>query len=191
MDDTAGWIWWVLMCAISAFNVAFCCYVFTTRHWNRKENSTSEALGNEANNVKILQQLIPTNINDLGAEETTSPLKQQRVANLCCWVFVIVAAYRSVFPRIDVPRICWFQTPLNYIVYGRIAATVAEICWATQISIVLSNFASGLVARTTYLLAIGIVPLAVIAECFSWTCLSTENQLYCTCGKFRQIEEYP
>ena len=135
-------------------------------------------------NVKVLQQLIPTNINDLGASEITSPLKQQRVANFCCLIFVIVAAYRSVFPRIDVPRICWFQTPLNYILYGRIVATVAEICWATQISIVLSNFASGLVSRTTYLFAIGIVPIAFIAECFSWTCLCTENQLYCTCGKF-------
>ena len=184
MYDISGWLWYGLMCAISTFNVAFCYYIFSSRHWNRKGTNAGEPLGNEGQNVKVLQQLIPTNINDLGASEITSPLKQQRVANFCCLIFVIVAAYRSVFPRIDVPRICWFQTPLNYILYGRIAATVAEICWATQISIVLSNFASGLAARTTYLFAIGIVPIAFIAECFSWTCLCTENQLYCTCGKF-------
>jgi len=54
-------------------------------------------------------------------------LKGHSVLKICGWIFVLVCAYRSIFPRIDVSRVCWFDSPINYIVYGRAAATVAEV----------------------------------------------------------------
>ena len=41
----------------------------------------------------------------------------------------------QVLPRIDVPRICWFDSPLNWVVFGRAAATIAEVAWATQVRV--------------------------------------------------------
>ena len=185
-----GLLWYWCMCFITIFNIGFCTYIFSTRHWSRRKKndafiesndnlSAKTISNNDGSESKYLQQLIPTNINELG-DQMTAPLKQQSAMNICCWIFVLVAAYRSVMPRIDVPRICWYNTPLNYILWGRLSATIAEICWAFQISIVLSNFAHGLAAKTTYKIALLLVPLACFAECFSWTCLSIENQLYCS-----------
>ena len=185
---SGGWLWYTIMCAITMFNIAFCAYVFVTRHWKRQRlfeknynNDNNSSSNSSSSGNTYLQQLIPSTINDLATEKITAPLKQQSAMNVCCWIFVLVAGYRSTFPRIDVPRICWFDSPFSYIVYGRISASIAEICWAFQISIVLSNFASGLAAHTTYKMALLIVPLAIVAECFSWTCISIENRLYCTC----------
>ena len=46
-------------------------------------------------------------------------------------------AFRSIFPRADVQRICLFDTWLSSVLIGRSVATIAELCFAIQWAIVL------------------------------------------------------
>ena len=74
-----------------------------------------------------------------------------------CAAYVFGCAFRSFLPRADVQRICLFDTWLSSVVVGRSVATVAEICFAAQWAIIL--------------------PLILIAECFSWYAVLTTHYL--------------
>jgi hypothetical protein len=50
-------------------------------------------------------------------------------------VYVLVCAYRSVLPRVDLERLVVVDTRLSSIFLGRAAATVAEICFSIQLSL--------------------------------------------------------
>lgn len=50
-------------------------------------------------------------------------------------VHVLVCAYRSVLPRVDLERQVVVDTCLSNIFLGRAAATVAEICFAIQLGL--------------------------------------------------------
>lgn len=54
-------------------------------------------------------------------------------------IYVLVCAYRSVYPRIDLERYCLFDTQISSIFLGRSAATVAEICYSCQFALILSQ----------------------------------------------------
>src|SRR6201992_473708 len=82
--------------------------------------------------------------------------------------YVFGCAFRSLLPRADVQRICLFDTWLSSVVVGRSVATVAEICFAAQWAVILHQIGSLTGAQTTLNIAWVIVPLIVIAECFSW-----------------------
>src|ERR1700689_5636461 len=51
--------------------------------------------------------------------------------------YVFGCAFRSLLPRADVQRICLFDTWLSSVVVGRAVATLAELCFAAQWTIVL------------------------------------------------------
>ena len=89
--------------------------------------------------------------------------------------YVFGCAFRSVLPRADVQRICLFDTWLSSVVVGRSVATVAEICFAVQWAIVLHKLGVMTEADTTLNAAWVIVPLILIAECFSWYAVLTTN----------------
>jgi hypothetical protein len=91
--------------------------------------------------------------------------------------YVFGCAFRSFLPRADVQRICLFDTWLSSIVIGRTVATVAEICFAAQWVIVLHRLGTMTAADTTLNVAWVILPLIVIAECFSWYAVLTRNYL--------------
>src|SRR5882757_2422675 len=82
--------------------------------------------------------------------------------------YVFGCAFRSFLPRADVQRICLFDTWLSSIVVGRSVATVAEICFAVQWAIILHQLGTMTGADTTLNAAWVVVPLILIAECFSW-----------------------
>jgi nitrate reductase gamma subunit len=86
---------------------------------------------------------------------------------LLCAAYVFGCAFRSFLPRADVQRICLFDTWLSSVVVGRSVATVAEICFAAQWAIILHQLATMTGADTTLNAAWVIVPLILIAECFS------------------------
>jgi hypothetical protein len=92
-------------------------------------------------------------------------------------VYVFVCAFRSYLPRADVQRICLFDTWFSSVFVGRSVATVAELCFVTQWAIVLNHVAklnhSRVVERISYLL----VPLIVMAECFSWYAVVSTNYM--------------
>jgi hypothetical protein len=97
---------------------------------------------------------------------------------LLCAAYVFGCAFRSVLPRADVQRICLFDHWLSSVFVGRSVATVAEICFVAQWAIILSQLGSLVNAETTLNVAWVIVPLIVIAECFSWYAVLTTNFLF-------------
>src|SRR5262249_18694865 len=94
---------------------------------------------------------------------------------LLCAAYVFGCAFRSFLPRADVQRICLFDTWLSSVMIGRTVATVAEVCFVVQWAIVLYQFGTMTGADTTLTAAWVIVPLIVIAECFSWHAVLTRN----------------
>jgi hypothetical protein len=91
--------------------------------------------------------------------------------------YVFGCAFRSFLPRADVQRICLFDTWLSSIVVGRSVATVAEICFAAQWAIILYQLGTMAGAETTVSIAWAVVPLILIAECFSWYAVLTTDYL--------------
>src|SRR6202049_189244 len=91
--------------------------------------------------------------------------------------YVFGCAFRSFLPRADVQRICLFDTWLSSVVVGRAVATVAGICFAAQWAIILRQLGTMTGADTTLNAASVIVPLIIIAECFSWYAVLTTNYL--------------
>jgi hypothetical protein len=91
--------------------------------------------------------------------------------------YVSGCAFRSFLPRADVQRICLFDTWLSSVTLGRSVATVAEICFAAQWAIILHQLGTMTGAATTLSAAWLIVPLILIAECFSWYAVLTKNYL--------------
>jgi hypothetical protein len=94
---------------------------------------------------------------------------------LLCAAYVFGCAFRSFLPRADVQRICLFDTWLSSVVVGRSVATVAEICFAAQWAIILHRLGAMTGADTTLNAAWVIVPLILIAECFSWYAVLTTD----------------
>ncbi len=96
---------------------------------------------------------------------------------LLCAAYVFGCAFRSVLPRADVQRICLFDTWLSSVAVGRSVATVAELCFAAQWAIILSQLGRMAGADTTSNIAWVIVPLILVAEGFSWYAVATTNYL--------------
>jgi hypothetical protein len=96
---------------------------------------------------------------------------------LLCAAYVFGCAFRSFLPRADVQRICLFDTWLSSVVVGRSVATVAEISFAAQWAIILHQLGTMTGADTTLIAAWVIVPLILIAECFSWYAVLTTHYL--------------
>src|SRR5580692_11962356 len=94
-----------------------------------------------------------------------------------CSAYVFGCAFRSLLPRADVQRICLFDTWLSSVTVGRSVATVAEVAFAAQWAIFLQQLGIMTGAETTLNAAAVIVPLIVIAECFSWYAVLTRHFL--------------
>jgi hypothetical protein len=91
--------------------------------------------------------------------------------------YVFGCAFRSFLPRADVQRICLFDTWLSSVTVGRSVATVAEVCFAAQWAIILHQLGTMTGAETVLNVAWVLVPLILIAECFSWHAVLTRNYL--------------
>jgi hypothetical protein len=96
---------------------------------------------------------------------------------LLCAAYVFGCAFRSFLPRADVQRICLFDTWLSNVFIGRSVATLAEICFAVQWVIVLRQLGATTGADTTLNAAWILLPLILIAECFSWYAVLTQNYI--------------
>jgi len=97
---------------------------------------------------------------------------------LLCAAYVFRCAFRSVLPRADVQRICLFDHWTSSVFVGRSVATIAEVCFVAQWAIILGQIGKLTGADTTVNAALIIVPLIVIAECFSWYAVLTTNYLF-------------
>jgi hypothetical protein len=110
----------------------------------------------------------------IGSLRSTSGIE---VMLLLSAAYIFGCAFRSFLPRADVQRICLFDTWLSSVVIGRTVATVAEICFAAQWVLVLHRLGTMTGADTTLNAAWAILPLIIIAECFSWYAVLTRNYL--------------
>src|SRR5262245_45355706 len=91
--------------------------------------------------------------------------------------YVFGCAFRSFLPRADVQRICLFDTWLSSVTVGRSVATVAEVCFVAQWAMILHRLGTMTGSDITLSAAWVIVPLILIAECFSWHAVLTKNFL--------------
>ena len=90
-------------------------------------------------------------------------------------IYVVGCGFRSVFPMIDAPRLCLHDTWISRIAVGRTIATIAELSFALQWSLLLRE--AGTDARMAALASRAIVPLIVVAEISCWGAVLTSNYL--------------
>jgi hypothetical protein len=67
---------------------------------------------------------------------TPQEAQYQYKLRVCAAVYVMACFVRAVWPRIDVERICFFDSILSVTFVGRSLATVAEMCLAWQLALV-------------------------------------------------------
>src|SRR5689334_21488019 len=108
----------------------------------------------------------------------SQPVGSMQLMLILCAAYVFGCAFRSLLPRADVQRICLFDTWLSSVVVGRSVATVAEVCFAALWAIVLHKLGTMTGADTASTIAWVIVPLIIVAECFSWYAVLTTNYLF-------------
>lgn len=90
--------------------------------------------------------------------------------------YVFGCAFRSVVPVYDIPRLVMVDAPWSNALVGRSVATLAELCFAAQWALMLQDTTRGGDRPVARLVALQIVPLILVAECFSWySVLSTSN----------------
>jgi hypothetical protein len=92
--------------------------------------------------------------------------------------YVFGCAFRSLLPRADVQRICLLDTWLSSVAVGRSVATIAEVCFAAQWTMILLQLGTTTDAATAVNAAWMIVPLILIAECFSWYAVVTAKYIF-------------
>src|SRR5215831_365134 len=92
-------------------------------------------------------------------------------------VYVGVCGFRSLFPRVDLERVCLWDTWLSAILIGRTAATIAELCFALQCALFVQRLSEvtglafpGAGARL-------FVPLVVLAELVCWYAVLSLNHI--------------
>ena len=93
-------------------------------------------------------------------------------------IYVMVCAYRSVYPRIDLERICLFDLHISNIFLGRAAATVAEICFSGQIALLLYKLGAIYGHPNTQMISFLIVPAIIIAQACCWRGVITLDYIW-------------
>lgn len=93
-------------------------------------------------------------------------------------VFVFGCAVRSIWPRVDVERICFWDSWISATFVGRVLATAAEVCLATQISgtcgMLALNLGFGRTKRVTDVL----FWLLCVARCCCWLGVTSKRQVW-------------
>lgn len=83
-------------------------------------------------------------------------------------VYVGVCGFRSLFPRVDLERVCLWDTWLSGIVIGRTAATIAEVCFAIQCALFVERVSNIGGLPVLHASAHAIVPLCILAQAVCW-----------------------
>jgi hypothetical protein len=92
-------------------------------------------------------------------------------------VYVLVCAYRSVLPRVDLERLVVVDTCLSNIFLGRAAATVAEICFAIQLGLLVHQLGSHAGMPWVQDAAWAVPTFMVVAQGFCWHSVLTLNHI--------------
>lgn len=92
-------------------------------------------------------------------------------------IYVFVCAFRSFLPRLDVDRLVMVDHWISAVAIGRSLATIAELSFGLQWSLILYEIGRSTNNKTIIALSKPIVPLLVIAEVFSWYACLTSNYI--------------
>jgi hypothetical protein len=92
-------------------------------------------------------------------------------------VYVLVCAYRSLFPRVDLERLVVVDTPLSSIFLGRSAATIAEICFALQLGLMVHQLGAHAGLAWVQNAAWGVPVFMIVAQAFCWHSVLTLNHI--------------
>ena len=91
--------------------------------------------------------------------------------------YVLGCAFRSFLPRIDLERICLVDSWLSSMIVGRSVATVAELCFIAQCAVLLREAGMGAGDRFSVNVAYALIPMILVAECFSWYAIISTHYL--------------
>ncbi len=92
-------------------------------------------------------------------------------------IFAAACAFRSVLPRVDLERLCLWNSPLSSIFVGRSVATVAELCFAGQCALLISKLSALTGNGSLQVVGWSIVPLIVLAQVCCWYAVISLNHL--------------
>ena len=92
-------------------------------------------------------------------------------------VYVAVCGFRSLFPRVDLERVCVWDTWLSAVVLGRTAATIAELCFALQCALFVQRLSDLTGILILAAAAHTFVPLALVAEVVCWYAVLSLNHI--------------
>jgi hypothetical protein len=92
-------------------------------------------------------------------------------------LFVLGCAFRSIWPRADVQRICFHDSWVSSVAVGRSVASVAEVSFIAQWALLLREAGRHVGARLVVQISRLLVPLIVLAELFSWYAVLTSNYI--------------
>jgi len=92
-------------------------------------------------------------------------------------VYVGICGFRSLFPRVDLERICLWDSWLSTILLGRVAATIAELCFAVQCALFVQRLSviSGMPGLSGE--ARVFVPVVILAELVCWYAVLSLNHI--------------
>lgn len=119
-----------------------------------------------------------TSSNNGTFESTSDQDDYKRMQLILSGIYVLVCAYRSVFPRIDLERYCLFDTPLSSIFLGRLTATIAEISYSAQFALFLYKLGEAHHHPVCQNFAMTLVPLITVAQMFCWCGVLSLNHVY-------------
>jgi hypothetical protein len=92
-------------------------------------------------------------------------------------VYVGVCSFRSLFPRVDLERVCLWDTWLSGIVIGRTAATIAELCFGIQCALFVQRVAEVGGLPVLHASAQAFAPLVILAEVVCWYSVLSLNHI--------------
>jgi hypothetical protein len=91
--------------------------------------------------------------------------------------FVAACAFRSILPRVDLERMCLWDSPLSSVFVGRTVATIAELCFAWQCALLLFKLSALTGSSVIGTIGFTVLPIIVVAELACWFAVVTLNHI--------------
>jgi hypothetical protein len=108
-----AWLWWLCLSSVCFLNV-----------------------------LMLLRAMRAQSLHYSGARANAADTIYLRDMRCCATMFATSALVRSFWPRVDVERICFFDSVMSITLLGRSFAFCAEMCFAWQLSAVLRRIGS-------------------------------------------------
>jgi hypothetical protein len=93
-------------------------------------------------------------------------------------IYVLVCAFRSFYPRIDLERYCLHDNPLSSVALGRSFATIAELCFSIQCALLIHDLGILLASPAITFISYMIVPIIILAQTFCWQATLSLNHFW-------------